>query len=82
MKQIILSIAISLTSVIAMAQTNVSHQPANLPTVQAGYEAATWKTWLLDNPQQVTIIAPPAAAKTKAELQTIKQAMAKIDAKN
>jgi hypothetical protein len=45
------------------------------------YEAATWKTWLLDNPQQITIAAPPAAAQTKAEFQSIKQRIARIDEK-
>ena len=68
MKQIILSIVISLTAIVAMAQMNVPRQSAN-------YEAANWKTWLLDNPQQITIAAPPAAAQSKAELQSIKQRM-------
>jgi membrane-associated phospholipid phosphatase len=74
MKQLILSIAIAVASIVAIAQTDVSRTSAN-------YEAANWKTWLLDNTQQVTIIAPPDDAKTKAELQFIKQAMSKIDAK-
>ncbi|HUS03700.1 MAG TPA: phosphatase PAP2 family protein [Chitinophagaceae bacterium] len=73
MKQIILSIAISLASTVAMAQTNVSRHAVN-------YEAANWKTWLLDNPQQITI-APPPAAQSKVELQSIKQVMARLDAK-
>ena len=81
MKQIILSIVISLTAIVATAQTGVRRQPANLPTGQAGYEAANWKTWLLDNPQQITIAAPPAAAQSKAELQSIKQGIGKLDEK-
>ena len=82
MKQIILSIAISLTGIVAMAQTNVSlnvpHISANLPAWQAGYEAASWATWLLDNPQRITIAAPPPAAQVKAELQILKQNVAKL----
>jgi membrane-associated phospholipid phosphatase len=74
MKQIIFSIAIFLTSIVVMAQTNISRKSAN-------YEAANWQTWLLDNPQQITIAAPPAAAQSKTELQSIKQAVAKLDAK-
>jgi len=74
MKQIILSVMIMLTAIVATAQTSALHQPVN-------YEAANWKTKLLDNPQQITIAAPPAAAQSKAELQTIKQQMAKLDEK-
>ncbi|MDP9229671.1 MAG: phosphatase PAP2 family protein [Bacteroidota bacterium] len=74
MKQIIFSIAITLTAIVATAQTDSPRQSAN-------YEAANWKTWFLDNPQQITVVAPPAAAQSKAELQSIKQRMAKLDAK-
>jgi len=73
MKQIILSIVISLMAIVAMAQTNVLRQSAN-------YEAANWKTWILDNPQQI-MVAPPTAAQSKAELQSIKQGMARLDEK-
>lgn len=75
MKQFILSIVITLTTIIAMAQMDVSRRSAN-------YEAASWKTKLADNPQQITIAPPPGAAQSKAELQTIKQGMAKLDEKN
>jgi len=74
MKQIILSIVITFSSVVAIAQMNSSHQAIN-------YEAANWKTWLLDNPQQIMIAASPTAAQTKAELQFIKPGMAKLDEK-
>ncbi len=47
----------------------------------ANYEAATWNTWFLDNPKQITLVAPPAAAQSKLELQTIKQRISKIDEK-
>jgi membrane-associated phospholipid phosphatase len=74
MKQITLSILIMLTAIVASAQTAVLHQAAN-------YEAASWNIKLLDNPQQITIVAAPTAVQSKAELQTIKQRMAKLDAK-
>ncbi len=71
MKQVIFSIVILFTAIIATAQQRQS----------ANYEAANWKTKLLDNPQQITIAPPPGAAQSKAELQTIKQEMAKLDEK-
>src|SRR5882724_5941080 len=74
MKQIILSVVIALTAVVARAQMDTPRQSAK-------YEAANWKTWLLDNPQQIMIVAPPAAAQSKAELQSVKQRMADIDEK-
>jgi membrane-associated phospholipid phosphatase len=74
MKQIISSIVITLSSIVAMAQVNSSHQPVN-------YEAANWKTWLLNNPQQIIIAAPPSSSQSKTELQSIKQGMAKLDDK-
>ena len=81
MKQIILSVVIILTAIVTKSQTAYSHQYANLPTGQAGYEAASWKTWLLDKPEQITIAAPPSVAQSKTELQTIKQRISKLDAK-
>jgi hypothetical protein len=74
MKQIILSIVISLTAIVATAQMNAQSKLAN-------YEAANWKTWLLDNPQQITVVAPPAAAQSKVELHYIKHGMTKLNAK-
>ena len=74
MKKIVLSLVNILTAIIATAQINVSHQLAN-------YEAANWKTWLLDDPQEIRITAPPAAAQSKTELQSIKAGMGKLDAK-
>jgi hypothetical protein len=71
MKQIILSIVISLAVFVAAAQIPKS----------ANYEAANWKTMLLDSAQKITIAAPPDAAKSKAELQIIKQEMNKVDEK-
>ena len=71
MKQIILSVVISLAVFVATAQNPKS----------ANYEAANWKTILLDSTQKITTTAPPDAAKSKAELQIIKQEMAKVDEK-
>ena len=72
MKQIILSIVITLSSIVVMAQMNSQHQSTT-------YEAANWKTWLLDNPQKIMSAAPPPDAQTKAELQFIKQELTKLD---
>ncbi|HMJ46012.1 MAG TPA: phosphatase PAP2 family protein [Ferruginibacter sp.] len=72
MKKIILSMLISFCAIVATAQ---------MISRSANYEAASWKTKLLDNPGQITITAPPSAAQSKAELQTIRQAMAKTDEK-
>lgn len=44
----------------------------------AGYEAAHWKTWLLNNPQEIVAAALPDAVKTKAELQGVKQAVRNV----
>jgi hypothetical protein len=72
MKKILLSMAITVTAIVATAQMNASKKQVN-------YEAATWKTWLLDNPQQLVVAAP--STQTQAELKLIKQGMAKLDAK-
>jgi len=74
MKQIILSVVITLTTIVATAQTASTHQPAH-------YEAANWKTWLLDNPGQITIAASPTITQSKTELQSVKQEMGKLDEK-
>jgi len=74
MKQIILSMVIGLTAIVATAQMDSPHHSAN-------YEAGSWNTWLLDNPQQITMTPPPLAAQSKAELQAIKQGMATLDQK-
>jgi len=74
MKQTTLSIVITLIAIVATAQTDLPRQSGN-------YEAANWKTWLLDNTQQIMIDAPPAPAQSKAELQSIKQRMGKLNEK-
>ncbi|HEX8678008.1 MAG TPA: phosphatase PAP2 family protein [Segetibacter sp.] len=72
MKQIILSIVIALAATVATAQIEVARQSAR-------YEAANWKTWLLDDRQQITIVAPPSTTQSKAELQLIKKGLNKIN---
>lgn len=72
MKQIILSIMITLTAIVATAQMQARHASVN-------YEAANWKTWILDNPEKIKIAAAPTIAQTKAELNIIKQRVAKVD---
>lgn len=74
MKQIILFIASALMAIAATAQTQAAHKAAD-------YEAANWKTWLLDNPAQITIAAAPSPAQSNAEIQAVKQAMSKMDEK-
>jgi membrane-associated phospholipid phosphatase len=69
MKQIILSMFIIAGSFAVTAQ---SRQSAN-------YEAANWKTKLLDNSQLIKIDAPPAITQAKAELQLIKKTMGRLD---
>ena len=72
MKHIFFSFVVTLSSIVIMAQMNSLHQSIN-------YEAANWKTWVLDNPQRIMVAAPPSAAHTKAEIQFIKQEMTKLD---
>lgn len=74
MSQILFFILMMLATTFLNAQSAAGKQNAN-------YEAANWQTKLLDNPQQITVAAPPNATQTKMELQTIKQAMKKLDAK-
>jgi len=74
MKQIILSIVITFTALVGWAQMETECKSTL-------YEAANWGTWLLDNPQQIVIAAPPAAAQTNAELQIVKQRVGKLDKK-
>src|SRR6267378_3645198 len=72
MKQIILSTMITLIAATAMAQGDVPHPSTT-------YEAVNWKTWLLDDPQQIVVPPPPSGAQSKAELQTVRQRMSTVD---
>jgi membrane-associated phospholipid phosphatase len=70
MKKIILSMFITLVAATAIAQGDAPN-----------YEAANWKLWLLDNPQQIIASAPPNSAESKTELQSVKQRISKVDGK-
>ncbi|HEX8333500.1 MAG TPA: hypothetical protein VF622_12800, partial [Segetibacter sp.] len=74
MKKIILSILIVTNALVANAQQTIVRSAAN-------YDAAHWKPWLLNNPKQINIPAPPTAAELKVELKTIKQRVANVDEK-
>src|SRR5688572_26806286 len=74
MKQFILLTLMTVTTIITSAQITMSRPSAN-------YEAANWRTWLLDRPDQITIGPPPNASGSKKELQLIKQTMGKLDEK-
>jgi membrane-associated phospholipid phosphatase len=71
MKQVIFSLGMFITAIAAIAQTRES----------ASYEAANWKTWLLDSAQQIAMVAPPTPAQSQAELQTVKQRINALDEK-
>lgn len=73
MKQIMLLLLIFFTAKIVTAQTSLNKS--------VSYEAANWPTWMLDNQQQITVAAPPDAAKTAMELLAIKEAIQKTGEK-
>lgn len=74
MKHTFLSALVSLISLIATSQITASRKLVD-------YEAATWKTWLLDNPGQIVMKSSPGEAQSKTELRLIKQRISKIDEK-
>lgn len=74
MKRIFLALVIGFSVIAVTAQMA-------LPQQSVSYEAANWKTWLLDNSQQIITAAPPTATQTKAELQTIRQRLTRLDEK-
>lgn len=67
MKHLIFTTAFILLQICTNAQKPVS------------YEAANWKLWQLDNPQQISIGGPPT--QTKVEIQAVKQALGTLDDK-
>ena len=71
MKKIIFSVLITITAGAAMSQPYTPRRVGN-------YEAAGWKIWLIDNPNQMAIAAPPAATNVESELQSIKKQMASL----
>jgi membrane-associated phospholipid phosphatase len=74
MKKIVLFMLTVSLALNAMAQ-------ADAPRASANYEAANWKTWLLQNPEQIVVTAPPSGAGAKAELQSVKQRINAVDEK-
>src|SRR4051794_36825325 len=73
MKNFTLIIVLVFLAELASAQTEKKNS--------VSYEAVNWKTWLLKNPRQYSIDAPPGDSKTKSELQAIKQTAAGVDEK-
>ena len=67
MKKTFFTLALILVQLCTHAQKAVS------------YEAANWKLWFLDKPEQISITAPPT--QSKAEIVAIKQAMSRLDDK-
>lgn len=74
MKRLLLIMLTSGLVARASAQTVKTVQPVS-------YEAASWKTWLLEKPEQIITAAPPSDAHTKAELEMIKQKLSLTDEK-
>lgn len=66
MKQFILSLAAGFIIIAAAAQPTT-------PATSYNYEAASWKTWLLDSAQQITIAAAPTLTASRAELNAVRQ---------
>ena len=64
----------TLIAITAIAQGGGVHPSAN-------YEAANWKTWLLDKPQQIVVSAPPNRVESKTDLQAVRQRVSKVDEK-
>ena len=73
MKHIVLSMAIVITSIGTIAQMKVAASTAN-------YEAAGWKTRLINNPSGIKVDAPPAA-QLQNELKAVKLQLAMLDDK-
>lgn len=67
-----------LTTALLFLQGAQAQTKGTKPTVN--YEAATWKTWLIDTGKEPSIPPPPPAAGTKLELQELRQTMAGVDA--
>ena len=73
MKKILIALACTFTIATAMGQTGICHPLAS-------YEAAGWKTWLIDE-SQVSIPPAPTTAQTKSELQSLKKKLHNPDEK-
>lgn len=73
MKQIII-VCLALFIVI-ISEAQIAAQKQN-----TGYEAATWKTWLLDS-TKIKSIPPPPLSQSRSELRSIKERIGKLDEK-
>ena len=74
MKHILFLMAFVITSFCTVAQKDGT-------TESTGYEAAKWKTKLVDDPASTKAAAPPAATQLQSELKAVKQHLAKLDDK-
>lgn len=73
MKKYMFTVIVALTVVVATAQQQTAKS--------SGYEASGWQIRMIDQPQQITIAAPPNAATIKTELQLLKQQIKKLNEK-
>lgn len=73
MKSVLLLITLTITALFAKSQTSVKMNSAN-------DDAASWPTYFLHNGNAITIAPPPGKDATNAELQIIKQNVAKVNA--
>ena len=74
MKQIILSIFIAFTAMVATAQMKEPRKTVN-------YDAANWNTRLIDNSKQIIVLPPPTAPQSQAELKSIRKELGNLDEK-
>src|SRR5688572_16596587 len=74
MKHIMLTMAFVITSIFTIAQKD--------GTIETSlYEAAKWKTKLIDDPASIKVAPPPVASQLQQELKEVKQLLSKLDAK-
>lgn len=73
MKSVLLLITLTITALFAKSQTSVKMNSAN-------DDADSWPTYFLHNGNAITIAPPPGKDATNAELQIIKQNVAKVNA--
>lgn len=73
MKKITLSLLFLGLTLLVAAQVKQSKEAAL-------YEAANWKTWLLDNPNQIICAPPPSMTSSKAEWATNKKSTGSLNA--
>src|SRR5688572_24778882 len=72
MKIILMLTLVTLTTWSSNAQPNLARPTTN-------YDAATWKTVLLDNMDELSLPAPPDAARTRLEVHELQKRMAAVN---